>query len=38
VVGSCEHGSEPSGFIKGGESLENMSECVLRRTLHNKVS
>jgi hypothetical protein len=22
VVGSCEHGSEPSGSIKGGEFLD----------------
>jgi len=21
VVGSCEHGSEPSGSVKGGESF-----------------
>jgi hypothetical protein len=26
VVGSCEHGDEPSGFIKGGELLDWLSD------------
>jgi hypothetical protein len=26
VVGSCEHGNEPSGSIKGGEFLDWMSD------------
>jgi hypothetical protein len=25
VVGSCEHGNEPSGFIKSEELLEELS-------------
>jgi hypothetical protein len=27
VVGSCEHGSEPSGSIKGREFLDWLSDC-----------
>jgi hypothetical protein len=29
VVGSCEHGNEPSGSIKGGEFLDKMSDYKL---------
>jgi hypothetical protein len=25
----CEHGNETSGFIKGGEFLDQLSECKL---------
>jgi hypothetical protein len=27
VVGSCERGNEPSGSIKGGEILDQLSDC-----------
>jgi hypothetical protein len=27
VVRSCEHDNEPSGSIKGGEFLEQLSDC-----------
>jgi hypothetical protein len=27
VVGSCEHGNEPSGTIKGGEFLHSVKDC-----------
>jgi hypothetical protein len=27
VEGSCEHGNEPSGSIKGGKFLGQMSDC-----------
>jgi hypothetical protein len=27
VVGSCEHDSEPSGSVKGGEFLNWVSDC-----------
>jgi len=23
----CEHGNEPSGYVKGGEFLDYMSDC-----------
>jgi len=26
VAGSCEHGKQPSGFIKGGEFIELSSD------------
>jgi hypothetical protein len=26
VAGSCEHGNEPSGSIKGGEFLDQLSD------------
>jgi len=26
-AGSCEHGNEPSGSIKGGEFIDQLSEC-----------
>jgi hypothetical protein len=26
VEGCCEHGNEPSGFIKGGEFLDYLSD------------
>jgi hypothetical protein len=29
VADSCEHGNEPSGFIKGGEFLERLSDYLL---------
>jgi hypothetical protein len=29
VAGSCEHGNEPSGSIKGGEFLDQLSDCQL---------
>jgi hypothetical protein len=31
VVGCCEHGSEPSGSIKGGEFLTNLVSISLSR-------
>jgi hypothetical protein len=24
---SCEHGNEPSGYMKGGEFLDQLSDC-----------
>jgi hypothetical protein len=27
VAGSCEHGYVPSGYIKGGEFLDQLSDC-----------
>jgi len=29
VEGFCEHDNEPSGFIKGGEFLNELSDCQL---------
>jgi len=29
VAGSCEHGNEPSGPIKGGEFLDKLSDYLL---------
>jgi hypothetical protein len=29
VVGSCDHGDEPSGSIKGGELLDQQSDYHL---------
>jgi hypothetical protein len=29
VAGSCKHGNEPWGFIKGGEFLDKLSDCHL---------
>jgi hypothetical protein len=29
VAGSCEHGNEFSGFIKGGEILEKLTDYQL---------
>jgi hypothetical protein len=29
VAGSCEHGNESSGFIKGREFFDQMSGCQL---------
>jgi hypothetical protein len=29
MTGSCEHGNEPSGPIKGGEFLDYLSDCQL---------
>jgi hypothetical protein len=31
VVGSCEHGNEPSGSIEGGEFLEQLGEKLLNK-------
>jgi len=28
-VGSCEHGTGPSGSIKGGEFLASLSDCSI---------
>jgi hypothetical protein len=27
VAGSCEHGNESSGSVKGGEFLDYLSDC-----------
>jgi hypothetical protein len=27
VTGCCEHGNEPSGSIKGGEILDQLTDC-----------
>jgi hypothetical protein len=35
---SCEHGNEPSGSIKGGEFLEELSDSFSRRALLHEVS
>jgi hypothetical protein len=32
VAGFCEHANEPSGYIKGGESLTSWASHFLRRT------
>jgi hypothetical protein len=29
VAGSCEHGNEPSGTVKGGEFRGQLSNCQL---------
>jgi hypothetical protein len=29
VAGCCEHGNEPSGFIKDREFLDQLSDCWL---------
>jgi hypothetical protein len=29
VAGCCEHGNEPSGSIKGGEFVDQLSDCQL---------
>jgi hypothetical protein len=29
VTGSCEHGNEPSGSVKGGVFLDQLSGCWL---------
>jgi hypothetical protein len=29
VVGSCERSNEPSGFVKGGLFLDDLSDCYL---------
>jgi len=31
VVGCCEHGNEPWGSIKGGEFLDQVSDCCSMR-------
>jgi len=31
LAGSCEHGNEPSGFVKGGEFLTRVAIRLLRR-------
>jgi hypothetical protein len=31
MIGSCEHGNEPSDSIKGGEFLNQLSICQLLR-------
>ena len=31
MAGSCEHGDEPSGFIKCGEFVDWMKNCLLPR-------
>jgi hypothetical protein len=31
VKGSCEHGNEPSGSIKGGEFLDRLSDHKIRK-------
>jgi hypothetical protein len=33
VVGSCEHGNEPSAYIQGGEFLDQLSDWYLLKTL-----
>jgi len=33
MAGFCEHGNEPSGFIKGGEFLDSLSEYQLLKGL-----
>jgi hypothetical protein len=30
VAGSCEHDDEPSGCIKGGGFLDQLTDCQLR--------
>jgi hypothetical protein len=27
VTGSCEHGNEPSGFIRGGKFSDKVGDC-----------
>jgi hypothetical protein len=27
IAGFCEHGNEPSGYIKGWELLDQLSDC-----------
>jgi hypothetical protein len=29
VAGSCEYGNEPSGSIKGGDGIDQLSDCQL---------
>jgi hypothetical protein len=29
VAGSCEHGDEPLGSIKGGEFFDQLSDCYV---------
>jgi hypothetical protein len=37
--GFCEHGNEPLGSIKGGEFLDQVSNCkVSRKTFYDLVS
>jgi hypothetical protein len=31
-VGSCEHGNEPSGSMKGGKFLDQVSDCQIFKT------
>jgi hypothetical protein len=38
VAGSCEHGNETSGSIKGGGFLDYLSDGFLRRTLLQGIS
>jgi hypothetical protein len=38
VVGPCEHGNEPSGSIKGGESHQLMATSFSRRILLHGVN
>jgi hypothetical protein len=33
VAGSCEHGNEPSGFIKGREFLDKLSKLLASQDL-----
>jgi hypothetical protein len=35
VAGSCEHGNEPPGSIKGEELLEKLSECQLHEVTYH---
>jgi hypothetical protein len=38
VAGSCEHGNEPSGFMKGEEFFDLLSDCkFLKMTLLHEV-
>jgi hypothetical protein len=39
VAGCCEHGNEPSSFIKGGEFLDQLSDCqLLKKDSRNYVT
>jgi hypothetical protein len=34
VADSCVHSNEPSGSVKGGEFLNQLSDCYKRTLLH----
>jgi hypothetical protein len=39
MAGCCEYGNEPSGSIKGGKFLDQLSDFIFsRRTLPHRVS
>jgi hypothetical protein len=38
LAGFCEHGNEPSGYIKGGEFIEELSDFWLIKKFYVPLS